>query len=151
MADLTKSFSDAFSKASKNSDTFGKGHKAQIDELSKFVDALNTEGKFSAEITGFLKSEIPVLDITEKASGKGQMFFIEFGFAPFGGSVTLQLSTGLNHNLLGNKKDGYDMKTERDRNELFAAIGAVVAEKCKASELSAAAFNYINNKKGQTP
>ena len=155
MSDLTKSFSDAFAKASRRSGTFGDNHKKQMDVLKDFAAKLTAEGVFEAKVDSIGPGNIhPVLDIREKSTGNGAAFFIEFGQAAFSGGASVKLSMGLNRAPVGDKSsnEGYELEYENDRNACFAAIGAALAQRCKSWEMGAAALAYVGVKqKGFAP
>lgn len=153
MSKPVQSFYDAFEAAAKRSDVFGEGHRQQIDALAEIVEEINAGGTFCAEIRGFMgkltKKEdgIPVLTVTRQEDNVGQTFFIGFGFKPFGGSVTLELSTGMEKEPLGKKKDGYSLTYGSDREAFLKALGEKMAEKCAAQKIGAETVKYAGSRK----
>lgn len=147
------SFYDAFEKAAKRSDVFGENHKKQIDALADIVEEINTGGTFRAEIRGLMggltdkEDAIPVLSVTRLEDNVEQSFFIGFGFEPFGGSVTLKLSTGLEKKPLNEKKDGYSLTYNPDREAFLKGLGEKMAEKCAAHKCGADTVKYAAGRK----
>jgi len=153
MSKSIKSFTEAFEKASRRSETFGEGHQQQLDALAEIVEEINAEGTFRAEIKGFMgklvkdEDDIPLLSVTRLEDNTGQSFFISYGFEPFGGSVTLQLSTGVEKKPLGDKKDGYSLTYGSDRESFLKALGEKMAEKCAARKLGGETVKYAAGRK----
>lgn len=147
------SFYDAFEKAAKRSDVFGEGHQKQMDALADIVEQINAGGTFRAEIRGLTggltdkEDAIPVLSLTRLEDNVGQSFFIDFGFEPFGGSVTLKLSTGLEKKPLNEKKDGYSLTYDPDREAFLKALGEKMAQKCATQKRGAETVKYAAGRK----
>ncbi|MBI1214260.1 MAG: hypothetical protein GC185_00410 [Alphaproteobacteria bacterium] len=148
MAKLTKSFNEAYQQGARGGGKFTKTHEQLIDALQSFVDELNADGQFTAKLGGFT-DETPTLKIKETASGLGQTFFIGYGWDVFGGSPTLQLSTGLQRTPVGDKKDGYSIQVERERDQLFTEVGKSLAAKIATLKTGAKTVQHIRNR--QTP
>lgn len=153
MSKPVQSFYDAFEKAAKRSEVFGEGHQQQIDALAEIAEEINSGGTFRAEVRGFMgkltnkEDGIPVLTVTRLEDNVGQSFFIGFGFEPFGGSVTLQLSTGLEKKPLGDKKDGYSLTYGSDREAFLKVLGEKMAEKCASQKIGVETVKYAGSRK----
>lgn len=147
MGKLTKSFTDEFARASRRCGTFENGHAAQIDALQAIVDEINADGVFRAEITSLTGVSVPVLEITHKANGYGQGFFIEFGHDTFGGGAVLGFSTGAGRTPLGGEPAVYDLQNDRERDRLLTLVGEALAKKVSLHQSGAAAVTYIKGKK----
>jgi len=147
MTEPVQSFFAAFDKAAQRSDVFGEGHKAQIDALTAITEELNTEGTFNAKVSGFVHDDIPVLTVKHLENNASQTFFISFGFEPFGGSVTLQLSSGMDKQPLGDKEDGYNLSYGSDRDAFLKALGEKMAEKCAKQKLGSETVKYADSRK----
>jgi hypothetical protein len=117
---------DAFNKARRRNSDFGEQHRTQLDALGALADAITAEGTFRAELKN-LSDITPTLEIAHQKDGFNQTFFIDFGFAPFAGSVTIALSTGLQRAPISDKKEGYDMRY--DTKDLLKAIGEAMAKR----------------------
>ncbi|TNE28214.1 MAG: hypothetical protein EP349_08200 [Alphaproteobacteria bacterium] len=146
MAKPVDSFFEAFDKAAKRSESFGAGHKTQLDALADIVAEINTGDVFSAEIKG-MSEQVPVLRITQKSDGNGQTFFIGFGYDAFGGSETLLLSTGMDKKPLGGKEDGYSLQYDNEREDFLKKLGEKTAQKCAKLAMGAASVKYAGSRK----
>ena len=153
MSKPVQSFYDAFEKAAKRSDVFGEGHQEQLDALVEITEEINKGGTFHAEVKGLMgklkekEDDIPLLTVTRLEDNVAQSFFISYGFEPFGGSVTLQLSTGMEKKPLGDKKDGYSLTYSSDREAFLKALGEKMAEKCATQKIGGETVKYAGSRK----
>jgi len=127
MSDLTKAFTAAFDRESGSQDVFSDSHRELLDVLIEFAEELNEGETFTARLGTLPDTLTPTLEIKDNASGLGQTFFIGYGYEPFGGTPTLQLSTGADRKPVDDKEDGYAIQYPQDHDALLKAVGAEVA------------------------
>jgi hypothetical protein len=131
---------DSFNSARRRNRDFGEQHRTQLDALGALAEEITAEGTFRAELKN-LTNITPTLEIAHQKEGFSQTFFIDFGFAPFAGSVTIALSTGLQRAPISDKKEGYDMRY--DAKALLKAIGETMAKREESWKNGAAAVKHI--------
>lgn len=136
---------DAFNKARRRNSDFGEQHRTQLDALGTLADAITSEGTFRAELKR-LSNTAPTLEVSHQKEGFTQIFFIDFGYEPFGGSATIILSPSWDRKpVLGDKKEGYDMRF--DTKDLLKALGETMAKREESWKNGEAAVKHIAARK----